>query len=365
LNRVIGHIDLDYFYAQVEEVLDPSIKGRPVIVCVFSGRTEDSGVVSTANYRARDLSVHSGMPIALAKKKLRDVNPVIIKMEHEKYELVSERVMRLVKEKVDAFEQTGIDEAFFDLSISSGGDYQTARKIAEGIKETILREEGLTCSIGLGRSKVVAKLGSDMAKPAGLIVIEQRVTEAFLRPLPVSRLYGVGPKTTSALEELGVKTIGELASTSALKLEEKLGKKFSTYLLAASTGSDDDPVREGLEPTQFSRIVTLKRDSRDPNEVVSQLKEGIQYVHDKLTTTNKSFKTVSAIGILTDLSIHTKSKTLDTPVTDASTIEEDARELFAELGKSVSKDFRRAGIRVSGLLDNADQSSLSEFLQQR
>ena len=305
------------------------------------------------------------MPIALAKKRLQDHNPAVIKMEHEKYEVVSERIMQLVKEKVDALEQTGIDEAFFDLSVSSGGDYQVARKIAEGIKQTILREESLTCSVGLGRSKVVAKLGSDMAKPGGLIVVEPRVTEAFLRPLSVSRLYGVGPKTTSVLEEVGIKTVGELASTNPLKLEEKLGKKFSAYLVAASTGSDEDSVREGLEPTQFSRIITLKRDTRDPNEALSQLDAGVQYISDKLATTNKSFKTVSAIGILTDLTVHTKSKTLDGPASDASAIKENARDLFAELSNSVAKDFRRVGIRVSGFVDHEDQKSLSDFLQPR
>jgi DNA polymerase IV (DinB-like DNA polymerase) len=360
---VIGHLDLDYFYAQVEEVQDPSIRGRPVIVCVFSGRSVDSGVVSTANYKARELGAHSGMPISLAKKKLLGSDPVVIRMEHEKYEAVSERIMQEVAERVDVLERTGIDEAFFDVTASTRGDYPEARKLAEGIKESILNNENLTCSIGLGRSKVVAKLGSDMAKPGGLTVVLPQSTEAFLSGLPVTKLYGVGPKTASTLGELRIGTVGELARTEAQVLEKKFGKKLSAYLLASSTGTDDDPVLAGLEPSQYSRIITLKQDTRDAVEAYAQLASGLEYIHQKLISSNKSFRTIAAIGILTDLSTHTKSKTFETPVMDDATISEQARALLKELSSSVHKDFRRVGIRVSGFVDNEDQKSLSEFLQ--
>lgn len=363
LSRVIGHIDLDYFYAQVEEVEDPSLKGRPVVVCVFSGRTEDSGVVSTANYKARDLGVHSGMPIVLAKKKLAGTNPAVIRMEHEKYEVVSSRILEDLEQKVDVLEPTGIDEAFFDVTTSTGGDYGKARKTAESIKDSILRSEHLTCSVGLGRSKVVAKLGSDMAKPGGLTVIVPEATEAFLNPLPVTSLYGVGPKTASALDEIGIKTVGELARANQVELERRFGKKSSAYLLAAAAGTDADPVVAGLEPTQFSRIVTLKRDTRDPYEVIDQLSDGVKYVHGKLTSAGKSYRTVTAIAILTDLSTKTKSKTFDTPVSDGALIRDAALALFSELSRTVDKDFRRVGIRISGLADVQSQSSLSEFLR--
>jgi len=365
LDRVIGHVDLDYFYAQVEEVENPSIKRRPVMVCVFSGRTEESGVVSTANYKAREFGVHSGMPISQAKKLVKDANPVVIKMEHEKYEVISDRIMQMVRERVDTLEQTGIDEGFFDLSVSSAGDYQAARRIAEDIKEDLLREEGLTCSIGIGRSKAVAKLGSDMSKPGGLMIISPNSTQSFLGPLPASKLYGVGPKTGLLLGEMGIKTMGELSMANPLDLERKLGKKLSAYLIGASAGADDDPVREGLEPTQFSRIITLKQDTRNPNEALAQLSAGIGYIREKLVSSDKSFKTLGAIGVLTDLSIHTKSRTFDTPMNAASDIEENTLNLFIELGKTVDKDFRRVGLRVSGLANNVNQKSLSEFLQTR
>ncbi len=364
MSRVIGHIDLDYFYAQVEEVKDPSLKGRPVVVCVFSGRTEDSGVVSTANYRARELGVHSGMPIVLAKKRLEGKNAAVIKMDHEKYEVVSSRIMEDLEQKVDVLEPNGIDEAFFDLTTSTGGDYEKARRTAESIKESLFKNEHLTCSVGLGRSKVVAKLGSDMSKPGGLAVVTPEATGSFLDPVPVAKLYGVGPKTSAVLDKMGIKTVGELARRSASELERTFGRKFASYLLAAATGTDADPVIAGLEPMQFSRIVTLKRDTRDPHEVLEQLSEGIEYIHGRLVSSSKSFKTVAVIGILTDLSTKTKSKTFETPVNDAATIKEAALVLFDELGGSIGKDFRRAGVRVSGLAGVEDQTSLSEFLRQ-
>ncbi len=362
MDRVIGHIDLDYFYAQVEEVENPALKERPVVVCVFSGRTEDSGVVSTANYRARDFGVHSGMPIILAKKRLEGMNPAIIRMSHDKYEAVSARIMEKLGQLVDVLEPTGIDEAFFDITPSTDGDYTRGREIAESIKKSVFEGEHLTSSIGLGRSKVVAKLGSDMSKPNGLTVITPEKTTDVLGPLPVGRLYGVGPKTSASLEEIGIRTVADLARADGLALERRFGRKFGAYLLAAATGTDDDPVVTGLEPTQLSRIVTLKEDTRNPHEIVSQLGSGIDYIDHKLTASKMSFRTVSAIGILTDLSTKTRSKTFETPVVGASVLREEALVLFEELASSVKRDFRRAGIRASGLVHLEDQSSLSEFV---
>jgi DNA polymerase IV (archaeal DinB-like DNA polymerase) len=363
LPRVIGHIDLDYFYAQVEEVEKPSLKGRPVIVCVFSGRTEDSGVVSTANYEARAFGVHSGMPIAQARKKLEAQNPEVIRMDHEKYEVISGRIMEDLGLLVDALEPNGIDEAFFDITDSTGGDYAKARVSAESIKEAIMRNEHLTCSVGIGRSKVVAKLGSDVAKPGGLMVVSPEGTDSFLSPLDASKLYGVGPKTTSALEEMGIRTVGELAKADPSELDRRFGRKFGGYLLAAATGSDTDPVVAGLAPTQFSRIVTLRRDTRDAKEVAEQLVEGVQYIYGKLSQSGKSFRTITAIGILTDLSTKTKSKTFETAMIDASLLRRTVPVLFDELSRTIGKEFRRAGVRVSGLEDVQDQTSLSEFLR--
>jgi DNA polymerase IV (DinB-like DNA polymerase) len=352
---------LDYFYAQVEEVADPSLRGRPVIVCVFSGRTENSGVVSTANYVAREMGVHSGMPIALARRKLEGKDAAVIRMDHQKYEEVSARIMEAVEGRVDVLEPAGIDEAFFDLTTSTGGDYAKARKVAESIKEAILKTERLTCSVGVGRSKVVAKLGSDTSKPGGLTIVPAEATSSFLDPVPVDKLYGVGPKTSSILGEMGIKTVGQLARAEPSALEKRFGKKFGDYLLAASTGDDSDPVVANLEPTQFSRIVTLKRDTANPREALEQLADGIEYIHRKLTSQGKSFRTLTAIGIYSDLSTRTRSRTFETPTDDTKAIREASASLFEELAKNPEKSLRRAGVRVSGLYSTEGQTSLSEF----
>ena len=361
--RVIGHVDLDYFYAQVEEVENPSIKGRPVAVCVFSGRTDDSGVVSTANYRAREFGVKSGMPIVAAKKRLEGKDPVIIRVDMTKYEAVSERVMELVKARVDVFEKGGIDEAFFDLTGSSLGDYDSATRAAKGIKESILAEESLTCSVGLGRSKVVAKLASDSAKPGGLVVVTPESTASFLGEMDVAKLYGVGPKTAHTLGGLGIATIGDLGRADVALLEGSFGRKFALYLHAAANGNDDGAVRENEAPTQFSRIITLKSDTTDPEEAMRQLAVAEADLRSKLESRSTSFRTVSAIAILTDLSTKTRSKTFETPIRDLSTVRDVLTDLFSQLSDSADRGFRRVGIRVSDLSTSADQRSLGDFLE--
>ena len=362
--RVIGHLDLDYFYAQVEEVENPAIKTRPVLVCVFSGRTEDSGVVSTANYRAREAGVKSGMPITLAKRKLQGMDLVIVRMERSKYESVSERVMELVRTKVDVLEKTGIDEAFFDLTRSSNGDYKSASETAGLIRVSILEEEHLTCSVGLGRSKVVAKLGSDTAKPAGLMVVPPESTESFMGGMAVTKLYGVGPKTGKTLEELGIRSIADLAHADPATLERAFGRKTTAYLHAAANGIDDDQVKESQTPTQFSRIITLKNDTTDAEEVMAQLSDAEDDLRDKLISTNTSFRTLTAIAVLTDLSTKTRSKAFEVPVNNLSSVKGSALELFGQLSDTADREFRRVGIRVSDLEGNQDQSSISEFLRQ-
>ncbi|QQG48266.1 MAG: DNA polymerase IV [archaeon] len=365
MRRVIGHLDLDYFYAQVEEVENPSIRDRPVVVCVYSGRTEDSGAVATANYKARSMGVKSGVPISLAKRKLDGSDAVFIKMEHEKYEKVSENVMELVRERVDVLEPTGIDEAFFDITDASGGDFIRARGLGEGIKEAVLKETSLTCSIGLGRSKVVAKLASDAMKPNGLTIIPPESTSSFLDPLRVERLYGVGPKATAALRQLGILTVLQLSRTDPSALEAALGRNLSSYLLAASTGSDLQPVQAGRAPTQFGRMVTLKQDTRRPDEILGQLEAGIESVAKKLSDSKSSFRTLTAMGVLTDLSIMTKNKTFSSPmIADGSKIRESFQILLADLCNASAKDLRRAGVRVSGLATVEAQSNLFEFEQE-
>ena len=360
MSRIVGHLDLDYFYAQVEEVEMPSLKGAPVLVCVFSGRTEESGVVSTANYKAREYGVKSGMPIALAKRRLDGVEASFVRMDRGKYEAYSDRVMEILRSQVDVLEQAGIDEAFFDITKSTGEDYEAAKTLALEIKKKILERVNLTCSIGIGPNKILAKIASDFKKPDGLTVVRGSQATTFLSPLSIGRIYGVGPKTAKVLEENGIMTISQLAGASTQSLEDLLGKKLAVYLHNASNGIDDDPVVDRAGASQLSRMITLKHDTHDPDMVVAELLPALRDVHDKLVSKNLFFRNVSAIGILKDLSIHTRSKTLETSTNDYSILEKELRELFAALLRDVG-DLRRAGVRMSDLQDMVDQHSLTEF----
>jgi DNA polymerase IV (DinB-like DNA polymerase) len=360
LSRIVGHLDLDYFYAQVEEVEAPSLKEIPVLVCVFSGRTEESGVVSTSNYKAREYGVKSGMPISLAKRRLDGVEAAFIRMDHGKYEVYSDRVMDTIRSRVDVLEQAGIDEAFFDVTKRAEGDYDAAVALARELKDRIFREERLSCSIGIGPNKVVAKIASDFKKPNGLTVVNEREALAFLSPLPIDRIYGIGPKTAKLLEENGITNVPGLAGAATEKLEDLFGKKFAVYLHKASNGIDDEPVVARGDISQLSRIITLKKDTHDPSQVAVELLPALKAVHEKLTSKDLFFRNVSAIGILKDLSLHTRSKTLETPTNDYSVLEREVTELFGALLRDEG-DLRRAGVRLSELQGMADQHSLTEF----
>jgi DNA polymerase IV (archaeal DinB-like DNA polymerase) len=361
LNRIVGHLDLDYFYAQVEEVEKPSLKGTPVLVCVFSGRTEESGVVSTSNYKAREYGIKSGMPISLAKRRLNGVEAAFIRMDHARYEAYSDRVMEVVRGQVDVLEQAGIDEAFFDITKRSQGDYDAAAVLALELKDKVNREEKLTCSIGLGPNKILAKIASDLKKPNGLTVVRDGEAQAFLSPLSIDKIYGVGPKTTKLLEENGITTIQGLASVPIERLEDLFGRKSAVYLHDASNGVDDEPIVDRGGASQLSRMITLKKDTRDIDQIISELLPALKDVHQKLVSKSFFFRSVSVIGILKDLSLHTRSKTLETSTNDYSVLEREARELFTALLPEVG-ELRRAGVRLSELQDMVDQHSLTEFI---
>ncbi len=359
---MVGHLDLDYFYAQVEELENPSLRDLPVLVCVYSGRTEDSGVVSTANYRARELGVRSGIPIAIAKKRLAGKDAAFIRMDREKYEGYSERVMEILKENADVVEQTGIDEAFFDITKRSGGSFEAGAELASAIKSQILQRERLTSSVGLAPTKISAKLASDFKKPDGLTVVRPWELASFMDPMPVDKLYGIGGKTAKVLQRVDVVTIGDLARKDITQLDDLFGQKTAVYLHNSANGVDDEPVQERGQATQISRIITLKRDSRDPDEILTQLAPSLDDVHRKVVEEGLFFRSISIIGILSDLSIKTRTKTLEAPTSDSSTLNRGASELLGALVGELG-DLRRVGIKVADFEESKEQSSLSEFLR--
>jgi DNA polymerase IV (DinB-like DNA polymerase) len=357
-------VDLDYFYAQCEEKRNPAIKDKPVVVCMFSGRSEDSGAVATANYVARKYGVKSGIPIFTAKKKLEGIESVFLPADFELYEQVSDNIMVMLKEYADSFEQVGIDEAFLDVTRIVDGSFEAARELALKIKGDVKAREGITGSVGVGPNKLLAKIASDMQKPDGLTVVKPEEMQAFLDPLPVDRLIGVGKKTMEKMQTLNIKTAGDLRRFDVQRLVEVFGRSLGVYFHNAAAGVDNEPVQEKSEAESFSRIATLKEDTRDLNAIVEKANTLCEDVHATLTQHGYSFRTAGIYVVLTDMSAHSRSKTFESPINDLPTFREATKELFERFLTETELKVRRIGVRAAGLVQaEKSQKALTDFLK--
>ncbi len=353
--RIIFLVDFDSFYASVEENRHPELKGRPIAVCMFSGRTQDSGAIATANYRAREIGIHAGMYIAEAKrlaekaKKDGKGETAFLPADREHYRGVSDRVMTMLRGEADAFQQVSIDEAYMDMSAKSGGSYGKAERLAMRIKDAIKGQENLTVSIGIGPTKGVAKMAASAKKPDGLTIVRPGEVKAFMGPLPVRKLHGVGPKTAEMLEAAGVKTVGELATYDLGKLTGMVGAKRAETLRKRARGEDDDAVEEEKRK-QIGRIITLKKDSRDPKYITGRIPELVEDIMEKLSLAGSLFRTVSVTVVTTHMETKTKSETLDRPSRNREAITSAAERLLGAYLEENPKDYiRRFGVRVSNL----------------
>ncbi|RWX74091.1 MAG: DNA polymerase IV [Candidatus Methanosuratincola verstraetei] len=344
--RVVLLADLDYFYSQAEELRNPSMRGKPVVVCVYSGRTEESGVVATANYEARKYGVRSGMPIALAKKRLSGADPVFLPVDFPYYKEVSERVIGIMKEYSDQLEQVGLDEAYLDVS-NRVEDFAEAEQLAKEIKRRVLQEAGLKLTIGVGPNKIIAKMASDAAKPDGLMVIRPENVEEFISPLPVDKIPGVGKKTAERLERMGIKTIKDLAQFDPVRLVDEFGESLGAHLHAASRGEDEDPVRGRAEAGSMSRIITLKENTKDLKAVLPKVDEICEEIHERAVREGVLFRTIGIIAITSDLGIKTRTKSLPAPTDDLGTLKRESSELVKKFLQSTDKEIRRIGVHIS------------------
>lgn len=357
------HADLDYFYAQCEETANPSIRGKPVVVCVYSGRTQESGVVSTSNYEARKYGVRAGIPIAHAKKMLDSVEATFLPMNRPLYEQVSDRIMEILKTHADSYEKVGIDEAYLDLTLRTNGNFTQAEEVAREIKQQILQQEHITCTAGIAPNKLLAKIASDHKKPDGLTVVKPEEVKRFLARLSVIRIPGVGKKVEEKLTQLRVSTIDELSALNPTVLLETFGKSLGNYLYRAARGEDDDPVREKEQPTQFSRIGTLKRNTHELQEILPLLNDLADSATKKLTGKSMTCKSVGVIAILGDLSIHSRSRTLESPTYDGNVIKQSSKDLMEQFLMSMpTATVRRVGVKLSRLSKASGQTNISNFL---
>ncbi len=360
--RVVMLADFDYFFAQCEELRNPTLKGKPVVVGVYSGRTEDSGAVSTANYVAREYGVKSGIPLYLAKKRLEGTEAVFLPVDDEFYEQISNTMMSALRGYADSFEQTSIDEAYLDVTRKVNGSFEAARTLAEQMKREVKNAVGIAFSVGVGPNKLVAKIAADSQKPDGLTVVQPEEVQSFLSPLPVERLLGVGRKTAAKLGDFGIKTIGDLARYDVQRLVEAFGKKLGVYFHNAANGVDKDPVQETGAAESISRISTLKENTRDLTVVLEKTDQLIEDIHRELVQRNVSFKQVGILAIMTDLRVRSRSKTLDAATRDAETLRDIVRGLFEKFLVESELEIRRVGVKISGFVKGeVEQKRLTSF----
>ena len=260
---MILHMDLDAFFAAVEQRDHPELRGKPVIV--GGGGPNQRGVVSTASYEARRFGVHSAMPLRTAGRLCP--HGVFLPVDGRKYQAVSREVMAILRRFTPQVQTVSIDEAFLDVT-GSRALFGDGEAIARRIKETIHDEVGLTASVGVATTKLVAKIASDLRKPDGLVVVPPGDEAAFLAPLPISRLWGVGEKTATALRDFGVRTIGDLAALPPDALVRRFGKHGAS-LVERAVGIDPDPVAGGEAAKTIGHEHTFDVDTAD-REVIER-----------------------------------------------------------------------------------------------
>jgi len=357
-------VDFDYFYAQCEELRNPAIRDKPVVVGVYSGRTEESGAVSTSNYIARKYGVKSGLPLFMAKRKLEGTEAVFLPVDHEYYEQISDRIMQLLKGYATSLEQVSVDEAYLDVTDQVQYSFETAKEYAQKIKTQVKIQAGISFSVGVGPNKLVAKIACDSQKPDGLTIVKPEEAKDFLAPLAVDRLLGVGKKTSSVMESLGIKTVGDLAVFDVQRLVGIWGKILGVYFHNAANAIDNDPVQEQGEAKSISRIGTLKQDSHDLEFILQKTEELTEDVAKDVVVRNLSFRQVAIYVVLTDLSSKSRSVTLEQPSKDRQTICRNVKDLFEKFLSETPLDVRRVGVKVSGFSkEERHQRQLTNFFQ--
>ncbi|WP_094227620.1 DNA polymerase IV [Methanolobus psychrotolerans] len=362
MERVIIHVDMDYFYAAIEEREDPSLKGKAVVVCMYSNRGESGGAVSTSNYVAREAGIHSAMPCKLARSKSPDA--VFLPVRKPFYEDVSAKVMEILRSNADSeerFEKISIDEAFLDITESCKGDYELAEEIGQRIKEEVKSRERITCSVGIGPNKLIAKMASSFQKPDGITVVIPEDAQGFLKPMPVKKLWGIGRVTEDKLSEMGIRIVEELAAFDVMELISVFGKNKGMWLKQAASGIDETPVKERTTTDQIGRMASLKTDSRNGTMIFSLLDELIDDVISKVKARKVSFRSVTVTVIFSNFKTSTKSRTFGHAISDQDILSGNVKEMMNQFLEESTIDFRRIGVRVDSLQEATGQKNLFDF----
>jgi DNA polymerase-4 len=350
---IVAHLDLDAFFAAVEELEDPTLRRKPLIV---GGDPHGRGVVATCNYVARSFGIHSAMSCAEAIR--RCPHAVFVRPRHSLYKDYSREVWSTIRETVPTVEQVGIDEGYLDLGEVAPA-FDDARALAEAVQAVVRSRTRLTCSLGVATSKVVAKVASDRRKPAGLTAVRPGREAAFLAPFPIRLLPGVGPRAEERCAVAGVKTIGALAALTDDDLVLLLRGKVGRELRDRARGVDPRPLEVSTERISISQEETFERDIADPERLHDELRRMAEKVAEHLRARGQVARTVTTKVRYPDFAIRTRSTSLAVGTDDAERVGELACSLLDRALRDRSGPLRLVGVGVSGFEDHV-QLSLAE-----
>jgi DNA polymerase IV (DinB-like DNA polymerase) len=350
--RIIFHVDMDSFFASVEIREKPELKGLPVIVGSDPKGGSGRGVVSTCSYEARRYGIHSAMPISQAYRLCMDA--VFLPVNMKLYAGVSAKIMELLRGFADRFQQVSVDEAYL-IPGPEVRNFEEAALYALKIKDEIQRQERITCSIGVGPNKLIAKIASGFQKPDGLTVVRPVDVKEFLFPLPVSKVPGIGKKTVNTLKSLGITKVEELANCNVQLLSKRFGK-IGFRMKQLANGLDFGEIRENESLKSISRHGTFAEDTNDPVKITNSLDLLAESVHSSLLKHRFFFKTVTLTIRFDDFSTYTRSKTIPRWTSDISLIKRTAKLLLSEfIG---SRKLRLVGVGVTKLRKRDENQTL-------
>jgi DNA polymerase-4 len=342
---ILAHLDLDAFFAAVEELEEPSLRKLPLVV---GGDPQGRGVVATANYVARRFGIHSAMSSSEALRRCPGV--VFVRPRHALYRQYSQAVWGAIREVVPRVEQVGIDEGYLDLGTVVSA-FTGARAVAEAIQTSVRAATSLSCSLGVSTSKVVCKVASDRRKPGGITVVPPGKEGRFLAPFPVRALPGVGPKAEQRLAAAGVKTVGALAALSDAELRAVLPGSIGRLLRDRALGIDPRDLELETERVSISVEETFERDISDRTLLHAEVMRLSEELSQRMQRSGVSGRTVTAKLRYADFSIRSRSTTLPAPVDEADRIGDLACSLLDRGLRDRPGALRLVGVGVSGLTE--------------
>jgi DNA polymerase IV len=342
-SAILAHLDLDAFFAAVEELEQPALRGRPLVV---GGDPHGRGVVATANYEARRFGIHSAMASAEALRRCPDA--VFVRPNGSLYRSYSRRVWAAVQEVVPTVERTGMDEGYLDVA-EVASDFREGRKVAEAVQVAVRGATELTCSLGVGTCKVVAKVASDRRKPGGITVVRPGREAAFLAPLPLRRLPGVGPRADERMRASGLRTVGDLAALDDATLRALLPGKVGRVLRDRARGVDPRGLEHAVESVSIGHEETFPQDVSDRERLHDELRRMAARVADRLTESGQAARTVTTKVRYPDFTIRSRSTTVEVGTDDGVRIGEIACALLDRALTDRPGALRLVGVSVSNL----------------